>query len=114
MPTTGLHGPHPLTRDAINTNVTRTSAGAYALGKTKDGTFLVSRVGRADKDLAKRLGDYIGQYAQFKYGYLGSPKAAFEKECGLYHDFSPPGNSYHPDRPDDTNWACPFCAVFDD
>ena len=41
MATSGLRGPFPLTKDGIDNNVTGTSAGAYALGATKDNTFYI-------------------------------------------------------------------------
>lgn len=43
-------------------------------------------------------------------------KAAFEKECALYHDFGGPqgqlDNEVHPARPEGTDWQCPRCDVF--
>ena len=113
MPSSGLRGSYPLTNDGIDQKVTKVSAGAYALGHSKDATFHIKRIGRSDSDVADRLRDYIGDYARFKFEYYGSPKAAFEKECNLYHDFDPADNAYHPDRPNGTNWSCPRCAVFD-
>lgn len=90
MPSSGLRGPFALTSDGIDDNVTLTSAGAYALGKTKDSTFHISYVGRSDDDVNDRLHDHIGSYQQFKYEYYGSAKAAFEKECNLLPRFQPP------------------------
>lgn len=108
MASTGLDGPHPLTTKGIDDNVKGVSPGAYALGDVNDkGVFLVSRVGRSDTDLNDRLHDYKGDYAKFKYGFLETPKEAFFKECNLYHDFDPPDNRIHPDRPDGTNLRCP-------
>ncbi len=113
MAFSGLDGEYPLTESGIDTNVSRTSAGAYALGRTKDEKFLISYVGRSDDDVNARLKKHVGDYAKFKYGYFSSPKAAFEKECNLYHDFEPPDNKIHPARPDNTNWICPRCSKFD-
>ena len=70
-------------------------------------------MGRSDKDLNDRLKDHIGEYGRFKFEYYGSAKAAFEKECHLYHDFTPQDNKIHPDRPDGSNWKCPVCDIFD-
>ncbi len=113
MASTGLKGPHALTKESIDANVTATSPGAYALGKTKEGTFYISYVGRSDGDVNDRLKDHVGKYSQFKFGYFSSPKAAFEKECHLYHDFSPPANDVHPARPSGSGWVCPACTIFD-
>jgi hypothetical protein len=113
MATSGLSGPHALTNKGIDDAVTQTSAGAYALGRSDSNTFYISYVGRSDSDLNARLKNHVGNYTQFKFGYLGSPKAAFEKECNLYHDFNPPDNSIHPDRPKNSGWKCPRCKVFD-
>lgn len=114
MPATNLTGPFALTDAEINQNVTRVSAGAYALGPIDNaGTFYVHRIGRSDTDLNKRLHDYVGQYACFKADYFPSAKAAFEKECHLFHDFKPVNNTLHPDRPKGSNWMCPCCPIFD-
>jgi hypothetical protein len=115
MPSSGLRGSFPLTTSGISNNVTATSAGAYALGEVRasDSMFVISRVGRSDNDVAERLGDYIGQYKRFKFEYYPSAKAAFEKECRLYHDFEPPDNKIHPDRPNGSGWECPVCTIFD-
>ncbi len=112
MAASGLRGPFPLTDHGIIDNVTKTSPGAYALGKTRYATYYIGRVGRSDDDVNRRLHDYIWDYEQFKYEYYPPPKAAFEKECRLYHDFKPLGNKIHPDRPSGTNWKCPICDHF--
>lgn len=114
MANTGLKGPYPLTNKEIDDKVTRTSAGAYALGRTdEEGAFLIKRIGRSDDDVNRRLHDHVGDYKKFKFGYYDSSKAAFEKECNLYHDFKPPDNPIHPARPSGTNWKCPRCNLFD-
>ncbi|MGA2980639.1 MAG: hypothetical protein ABSD76_13700 [Terriglobales bacterium] len=116
MADSGLHGPYSLTTDEIDKNVTKTSAGAYALDKNSDGTFYVYYVGRDDKDVNDRLKDHVDEYARFKFGYYTSAKAAFEKECTLFHDFGETkklDNKIHPARPDNSDWSCPGCDVFD-
>lgn len=108
MPSTGLDGPYLLTAERIDEVITKKSAGTYALDRTTDTTFKVSRVGRSDNDVNARLKSYVGgNYKYFKFGYNSSAKAAFEKECTLYHDFNPPDNAIHPDRPEGTSWKCP-------
>jgi hypothetical protein len=113
MPSSGLRGPFALTSTGIDNNVTYTSPGAYALGRTKDSKFLISYVGRSDDDVNARLHDHEGNYEQFKFEYCKSAKAAFEKECTLFHDFSPPDNDVHPARPRGTDWQCPRWDAFD-
>ncbi len=115
MPSSGLRGPFSLTTSGVNAEVTKTSPGAYALGKTDDkNTFHIHYVGRADDDLAKRLKDHITEwYPQFKYEFYPSAKAAFEKECNLYHDFNPPDNTIHPARPKGATYSCPRCGSLD-
>lgn len=115
MPSTGLNGPYSLTSSGVSANVTKTSPGAYALGSLKeDDTFVVSYVGRSDDDVAGRLLQHVPErYTHFKYDYFSSAKAAFEKECRLYHDFDPPDNKVHPARPKNANWSCPVCTIFD-
>lgn len=118
MPKTGLrYGPYPLTSEEIEEEVTRASPGVYVLDKrNKEGTFTVNYVGRADVSVNKRLHQWVGsKYKRFKFDYSSSPKAAFEKECEIYHDFSGPDgkmdNDVHPKRPEGTNWQCPRCDV---
>ncbi len=117
MPTTGLRGPYKLDNNTIDKVVTKKSAGAYALGHTRKEkevtTFIVEYVGRADKDVNDRLKKWVGKgYSHFKFEYYGSPKAAFEKECNLYHDWKNLDNKQHPDRSKDKDWQCPRCDAF--
>ena len=113
MTSSGLYGAYTLTAASIDRVVTQKSAGAYALGKTKDDTFYISYVGRSDDDIAARLKKHVGNYDQFKFDYFASAQSAFDKECALYHDFSPPDNQIHPDRPNNSDWACLYCNTFD-
>lgn len=115
MPRSELRGPFSLTNKGVDDEVISTSPGAYALGKTDDGgIFHIHYVGRSDDDVHGRLKDHVTQwYPQFKYEYYSSPKAAFEKECDLYHDFKPPDNVNHPARPTGSGWKCPRCTIFD-
>jgi len=124
MPQTGLGGPYRLDNETINREVTRTSPGAYALGHVEQRkkneemvkTFIVEYVGRSDDDINSRLKNWVGsKYSEFKFEYYGSPKAAFEKECNLYHDWGEKeilDNDRHPERPDGTDWKCPRCNIF--
>lgn len=112
MPSSGLEGPWALDDATIDRAVSETSAGAYALGKVDaSGTFLISYVGRSDGDVNGRLHDHAGKYSKFKCSYFTSSKAAFEKECNLYHDFNPPDNTVHPARPKGSSWTCPRCRT---
>jgi hypothetical protein len=113
MAKTGLRGPYQLTFDGITGAVTRQSAGVYVLGHTTDeGKFRIQYIGRSDSDVRETLRGYIGSNSSFKYGYYPSSKDAFLKECDLYHDFSPPGNKIHPDRPKTSSLECPRCRFF--
>jgi hypothetical protein len=111
----GLTGPFSLTTAGVNSAVTLTSPGAYALGTMgADNVFQIAYVGRSDEDVSTRLLDHVSKpHPQFFFTYLGSALAAFTKECNLYHDFEPPENSVHPARPRNANWRCPRCSVFD-
>lgn len=113
MASLNMNGPYDLTAAEIDRVITRTSPGNYALGRVDDKkTFLVSYVGRSDTDVNGRLHDHAGNYDKFKYSYASSAKAAFERECENYHDFDPPDNKSHPDRPNGSNWKCPRCNHF--
>ena len=111
-----MDGPDALDNETIDANVTRTSAGNYALGRVdEDGIFRVNYVGRSDDDVKDRLKRWVGKkdkYKEFKFSYATSPKAAFEKECKNYHDFGGSeklDNEIHPQRPEGADWGCPYC-----
>lgn len=111
-----MKGSYSLDNQTIDEIITKKSAGNYALGKmNKNNKFSVSYVGRSDINLKQRLKQWAKEndLPLFKYSYVTSPKAAFEKECENYHDFNPPRNEIHPDRPDGTNWKCSVCDKFD-
>ena len=115
MPSLGMNGPYKLDIRTIETTVTRTSPGNYALGSQNEkGTFLVNYVGRSDHDVRSRLKSWVGTAKSplFKFSYASSPKAAFEKECHNFHDFNLGNKQNHPDRPSGTNWKCPRCDIF--
>jgi hypothetical protein len=118
MVSTGLDGPYVLTSSKIDEVVTRISPGTYVLDrKNESGTFIVCYVGRSDDNINQRLKDWVNsRYLRFKFGYFGSPKAAFEKECKIYHDFGESeklDNQVHPARLEDSDWKCPVCDIFD-
>ena len=115
VPSTGLRGPYPLTTDGVTKSVTSTLPGAYALGFSDEKeTFHVQYVGRSDDDVKARLLKHVPEpYRQFKFEYYASAKAAFEKECELYHDFPNDNNKLHPARPEGSYWKCPRCTTFD-
>jgi hypothetical protein len=115
MPNTGLNGLYRLSSEKIDEVVTKTSPGTYVLEREdSSNSFIVNYVGRSDDDVNDRLKDWVGLkgYKRFKFGYFGSPKAAFEKECEIYHDFSGLDNDIHPQRPEGTSWQCPHCNTF--
>jgi hypothetical protein len=113
MAKTGLMGPYRLDFDTIDAAIRRSSAGVFALGYTSpEGKFCIAHVGRADTDVKGKLRGCIGSATLFKFGYLPNSKAAFQRECELFHDLSPPGNRVHPGRPRGTNWECPRCRIF--
>ncbi len=108
-----MSGPYTLDNDTIDATVTKTSPGNYALGHTDNGTFMVYYVGRADKDVRARLKRWVGgKTPLFMAPYAPTPKAALDKECHNLHDFDPPDNKIHPDRPNGTSWKGPRCKQF--
>lgn len=117
MANTGLNGPYQLSSEKIDEVVTKTSPGTYVLERSSNpDSFIVDYVGRSDNDVNGRLKKWVGVkgYKRFKFGYFNSPKAAFEKECDIYHDFGNLDNDIHPQRPEGTNWQCPRCDTFKD
>lgn len=112
-----MNGSYPYTSEKIDEQIIQKSAGNYALGYTTDSTFIVKYVGRSDIDVATELKTYLSNgYKRFKYSYASSPKEAFEKECKNYHDFGGKeilDNKIHPARPDNANWKCLICKIYD-
>lgn len=95
----------------IDAVVLGVGSGAYALGEVaSNGNFVVNYVGRSDEDLNDRLKDHVGKYQAFKYGFFQNAEAAYRRECAMYHDFSPPGNSVHPARPKGSWLTCHICG----
>lgn len=108
-----MNGPYSLTSTNIDAHVTKTSPGAYELFASYSGP--VKYVGRSDTDLNGRLKQWVGKYSHFSFEYCSSPKAAFEKECTLYHHYGGSAkldNTNHPQRPSGSNWKCPICSIF--
>jgi hypothetical protein len=112
MAQSGLLGPYRLNFDGIHAAIGNTMPGVFALGHLDgQGRFCVSRVGRSDNDVRATLCDFIGSDNFFKFDVMSTSRAAFEKECSLFHDFSPRGNLVHPARPPQTDWTCPHCRT---
>lgn len=77
-----MNGSFPLTDDAVDEMVTRTSPGNYALGYMDGSTFMVSYLGRSDSDLRGRLHDWVG--APSRERYAPDSKAAWaSRRCGV-------------------------------
>lgn len=116
MTNTGLRGPYRLDKTTVDRVVARLTPGAYALGEKRRNTFYISYVGRSDDDVHARLMQWVGHYATFKFEHYSTARAAFEKECLLWHDFGGDqgklDNERHPARPSGTSWQCPRCDVF--
>jgi hypothetical protein len=109
MASTGLKGPFLLTAKRVNVAITAALPGADALGRPDDeGTFIVERVGRSDENMKERLQDHPSLQTIRK-----RTKAAFEKECDLYHNFMVEMDYIHPARLDGSYWKCSHCSVFD-
>jgi hypothetical protein len=62
----GMNGPYPLTDEAIDEALLRTSPGNYALGYMDDGAFVVFYVGRSDSDVRRRLHDWVGTPSRYE------------------------------------------------
>jgi hypothetical protein len=115
MSLTELKGPFLLTAEGVRVAPLTTRApGAYALGHTDaEGTFIVEKVGRSDKDVKEALQHFADTYQEFAFQYTASAKAAFERECDLYHNFMAGSGHVHPTRPEASYWKCPHCHLLD-
>jgi len=112
----GLQGPFKLTAEAVNRAVTsKRLPGAYALGHTdQEGTFVIEYIGRSNDNLRQQLDDLVVKFhGQFAFEYFSSARAAFEKECELFHAYLADGDAIHPTRPDGSYWKCPGCRALD-
>jgi hypothetical protein len=101
-----------LTPAGVDAYVTLTSPGVYALDRTTNPGFTTNYVGRADDDVARRLKAHAseGRYKYFQFEYCSSAKAAFERECQLYHIYPGLDNIVHPARPAGTTYSCPIAS----
>ena len=109
---TGLFGPYLLSEYEIHHNIVGGEIGVYALGFTgKDGVFYIDRVGRSEKTLTATLKKYEGMYKEFKFRFYATEKAAYEKECDLFHSFKPRDNVAHPRGQKGTRLKCPVCGL---
>ena len=110
---TNLHGPYELTFDSIEAVMPAGGRGVFALGYAEPSSvFRVQRVGRDGNDLGNKLKSLIGASNEFKYRLTLTEREAFEMECELFHTLRPPSNISHPDRPQGSDWRCPFCLQF--
>ncbi len=110
-----LFGPFPLNSVSIGA-LSGDGPGVYILDRNASGdTFYVHYVGRSDSTLKGRLLFWTqnGSYRRFKYAFYTTSKDAFMGECNLYHDYPGSDNENHPQRPEDENWKCPRCNIFD-
>lgn len=117
MPSTGLHGPHQLTTQNVDAVVRGRGPGTYALGRVdQNNVFIVAYTGRSDTDLNGRVKDWVSsKYPHFKYGFFDTPKAAFDRECGIFHEFGETNlldNDIHPARPKGSDWKCQHCKTW--
>ena len=70
----GMSGPYPLTDEAIDQALLRTSPGNYALGYMDGAAFVVFYVGRSDSDVRSRLHAWVGAPSRYER-YAPSTKA---------------------------------------
>jgi len=78
-----MKGSYPLSNQAIDEVLTRTSPGNYALGYMDDTTFAVFYVGRSDFDVRQRLHDWVGATSRYDR-YAPASKAAWaSRRSGL-------------------------------
>ena len=108
----GMKSSYVLTQKSVDYEITKISAGNFALGyETKSGVCVVQNFGRSDTDLNSEIKNWIGRYERFKFFYATSPKSAFIKECKNYHAFDKNkiDNKTHPIKPENTDYTCPYC-----
>jgi len=72
---------YPLTHEAIDEVLTRTSPGNYTLGYLDGTTFVVFYVGRSDSDVRKSLHAWVDAPSRYDR-YAPASKAAWASRCG--------------------------------
>jgi hypothetical protein len=78
-----MSGSYPLSDEAIDEALTRTSPGNYALGYMDDTTFVVFYVGRSDSDVRHRLHEWVGAPSRYDR-YAPASKATWaSRRSGL-------------------------------
>jgi hypothetical protein len=78
-----MNGSYPLSDEAIDEALTRTSPGNYALGYMDDERFVVFYVGRSDSDVRHRLHDWVGAPSRYDR-YAPATQAAWaSRRSGL-------------------------------
>ena len=108
-----MNGPYDLSFDTLERVLSKGRRGVFSVGYVdREDRFRVQSVGRDDYDLRARLCELIGSSAMFKFALINDSRAAFERECELFHDLRPPSNFIHPSRPSGTDWKCPRCVQF--
>ena len=108
----GMKSSYVLTEKSVDYEITKISAGNFALGcESKSGLFVVEDYGRSDTDLNAEIKNWIHRYKRFKFFYASSPKSAFVKECKNYHAFDKNiiNNKTHPEKPENADYDCPYC-----
>ena len=71
-----MSGSYPLSDEAIDDALTRTSPGNYALGYMEDDTFHVFFVGRSDSDVRQRLHQWVNMPSRYET-YASPAKASW-------------------------------------
>lgn len=99
-----MEGPYRLTGDQVTSWVPLPLPGVYLL--SDDGEEML-RVGRCHDHMAACLKGWVGWYRLFWFDYALSPRAAYQRECELYHQHAPRDNQSHPQAPSRTRWLCP-------
>ena len=108
----GMKSSYVLTEESVDYEITKISAGNFALGyETKSGLFVVENFGRSDTDINLEIKKSIHRYERFKFFYASSPKSAFLKECKNYHAFDKKkiDKKTHPIKPENSEDKCPYC-----
>ena len=72
-----MSGSYPLSDEAIDEALKRTSPGNYALGYMNGDTFNVFYVGRSDSDVRQRLHEWVGVPSRYE-NYHSPAKAPWE------------------------------------
>jgi len=105
---------YKMTEEVINEKVRDYIKGVFVLGiSNRDNKFIPLFLYRSEQDLKKDLLRKLkNNFEYFWFEKSKNIKESYILECKLFHDYFNKEGQYHPRKPIDTEFICPFCDQF--